>query len=346
MFNLDKLKELLRKYFERSDELEDTLSVHWRAHANRRTTFILLAAGSTALLLYMYAIQPPGNFPVDKLITVPEGPLSEVAHVLKEGGVIRSELAFQAFVVAFGHERSARAGDYLFKEPRDVIRVARAISRGLFGLEPVRIRITEGATTREMAIIYRSQLERFNEQSFLSRAGEEEGYLFPDTYFFLPNATEDTVLDTMRQNFDNRIAGLAEDIAASDRSFEDIIKMASIIEREARDPDDRRMISGVLWNRIDKKMLLQVDAVFLYSIGKSTFQLTLADLASDSPYNTYKYKGLPPTPIGSPSLDSIEAAIHPTKNSYLFYLADSHGTTYYSKTYQEHLRKKRLYLGT
>jgi UPF0755 protein len=93
-------------------------------------------------------------------------------------------------------------------------------------------------------------------------------------------------------------------------------------------------------------MLLQVDVSFLYTIGKGTFQLTNKDLMTDSPYNTYTRKGLPPTAIGSPSLDSLEAAVHPTKNNYLYYLADHNGVTYFSKTYAEHLRKKRLYLGT
>jgi UPF0755 protein len=93
-------------------------------------------------------------------------------------------------------------------------------------------------------------------------------------------------------------------------------------------------------------MPLQVDVTFLYTIGKNTFQLTTDDLRTDHPYNTYTNKGLPPGPIGSPSLDSLEAAITPTKNDYLFYLADNTGVTHYAKTYEEHLRNKRQYLGT
>ena len=343
---MDFVQQLLRRLFSASDQLQQKLSERWREHTNRRTTIVLVLMGVVAALIHIYFIQPPPNFPINALISVPEGTLGEVAETLYEQEVIRSPLAFRMLVVVLGHERSVRAGDYLFKQPRDVVSVARAVSRGLFGLEPLRIRIPEGATSREMAIIFRSQLERFNEQTFVARAREQEGYLFPDTYFFLPNTTEDTVLESMRQNFDNRVAGLSEEIDASGRTLDDIITMASIIEREARIPADRRMISGVLWNRIDRKMALQVDAVFLYSIGKSTFQLTLTDLASDSPYNTYRYKGLPPTPIGSPSMDSIDAALHPTKSNYLFYLADNSGVTHFSKTYQEHLRKKRLYLGS
>ena len=338
------IKEFLQSFFDTSDRIQQDLSTRWREHANRRTILIAIVVGLSATFAYVQYIQPPEDFPIDRLVSVPEGTLSEVARTLEENGVIRSAAAFKFFVVAFGHERSARAGDYIFKEPRDVIRVARSISRGAFGLEPERIRIPEGATTREMTIIFRSRLERFNEINFLPQAQAMEGYLFPDTYFFLPNATEDTVLQAMRQNFDQRIVEIMPDIEASGRTLDDIITMASIIEREARISKDRRMISGVLWNRIARGMLLQVDAAFLYTLGKSTFQLTLKDLASDNPYNTYKYKGLPPGPIGSPSMDSILAALHPTKNNYLFYLADNSGVTHYSKTYQEHLQKKRMYL--
>jgi len=338
------LRALLERFFAATDTLQLHLSERWRTHTNRRTIAIIVGSGMIFTAAYVYVIQPPDEFPVDRLVSVPEGTLTDVAEQLKANGVIQSPIAFKALVVFFGHERSARAGDYLFKEPKDVIRIARAIAGGIFGLEPIRIRVSEGATTREMAIIFRSRLERFNESNFLPQSQALEGYLFPDTYFFLPNATEDTVIQTMRQNFDTRIAALMPDIEKSGRSLDDIITMASIIEREARISADRKMISGVLWNRIDRGMLLQVDAVFLYSIGKNTFQLTLADLASDSPYNTYKKKGLPPSPIGSPSLDSIHAALYPTKNPNLFYLADNRGVTHFSKTYAEHLRKKRLYL--
>ena len=142
------------------------------------------------------------------------------------------------------------------------------------------------------------------------------------------------------------MAELEQTYGTSTRSRTDIVTMASILEKEAKNTRDRKMIAGVLWNRLDRGMLLQVDAVFLYTIGRTTFDLTMKDLASDSPYNTYRYKGLPPTPIGSPSLDSLVAAMTPTKSDYLFYLADNDHVTHYSKTYREHLRKKRLYLGS
>jgi len=324
-----------------------SLEERWRLHANRRTIIASCLVGYLSVILYVGIIQPPHNFPIDTLVSVPEGSsLQAVAKDMEEHGVVRSAFVLRFLIGIMGEERSVRAGDYIFKQPRDIFSVARVLAFGEFGLEPTRIRIHEGAMTKEMALIFDAQLERFDEDRFLTEALPHEGYLFPDTYFFMPNATESTVLEALRHNFDQQIAIIAPEIASSTHSLDELVIMASIVEREARNSKDRRMIAGVLWNRLERNMPLQVDVTFLYTIGKGTFDLTTADLLSDSPYNTYVQKGLPPTPIGSPSLDSLEAALHPTENSYLYYLADNTGVTHFSKTYQEHLRKKLRYLGT
>ncbi len=324
-----------------------SLEERWRLHANRRTIIAICLVGYLSVILYVGIIQPPDNFPIDTLVSVPEGSsLEVVAKDMEEQGVVRSALVLRLLIGGMGEERSVRAGDYIFKQPRDIFSVARVLAFGEFGLEPIRIRIHEGAMTKEMALILDAQLERFDADRFLAEAQPQEGYLFPDTYFFMPNATESTVLQALRQNFDQNILTIAPELASSTHSLAEIVTMASIVEREAKDPKDRRMIAGVLWNRLEKGMALQVDVTFLYTIGKGTFDLTMKDLVSDSPYNTYVHKGLPPSPIGSPSLDSLLAAAKPTKNSYLYYLADNTGVTHFSKTYQEHLRKKLRYLGT
>lgn len=344
---MEEPEQKMEEIFDKGHSILQKLSGRWDAHSNRRTVIILLLMAAIATFTYVYVIQPPDSFPVDTLISVPKGQsLSEVADNLQNTGVVSSSLALRSVVKLMGGERAIHAGDYIFKQPSDLFTVARALIVGKYGLEPLRIRIPEGATVREMARIFGRFLQRFNTENFLAQSAQQEGYLFPDTYFFLPNITEDAVIQAMRQNFDEKIAPLQPAIASSTRSLSDIVTMASIIEREARNSADRRMISGVLWNRMARGMLLQVDVTFLYTIGKSTFQLTNKDLITDDPYNTYTRKGLPPTPIGSPSLDSLEAAVNPTKNDYLYYLADNNGVTYFSKTYAEHLRKKRLYLGT
>ncbi|MDO8514076.1 MAG: endolytic transglycosylase MltG [bacterium] len=338
------LEHALEKMFDVGHRALQHLSESWRLHTNRRTIIILIVAGFSLASLYIFAIEPPENFPVDKLVEVPAGAsLKDIAKTLEAQGVVRSGLMLRMLLKLSGDERTAHAGDYLFKEPRDIFRVARALALGAYGLEPMRIRVPEGAMMKDMALVFGRQLERFDTANFLAQAQPQEGYFFPDTYFFLPNATEDTVIQAMRQNFDTHIATITPQIASSTHSLSDIVKMASILELEARNTKDRRTIAGVLWNRLERGMPLQVDVTFLYTIGRGTFQLTVKDLTSDSPYNTYNSEGLPPTPIGSPSLDSLLAAAQPIKSDYIYFLADRRGVTHYCKTYSCHIANKARY---
>jgi UPF0755 protein len=346
--DFSRIKRYLERLVAAVNRVDEEVSVNWRAEANRRSVIILIALGSIALISYVFLIAPPSSFPTGNLIAVPEGASAkEAGQMLEEQGVVRNGTAFSIAVTILGADRGVRAGDYLFKEPKDLFSVARAITTGAFGLEPIRIRIPEGATTKEMARIYSAQLQRFDAEKFVEKAQPDEGFLFPDTYFFLPNATEDIVIKAMRQNFDTNIAQLAGEIESFGKPLREVVIMASILEKEAFDHTDRRKIAGVLWRRIRIDMALQVDAAFLYSIGRATFTLTKEDLANeDDPYNTYAHKGLPPGAIGSPSLSSLRAAVTPIDEGYLFYLADSNHITYYSKTYEEHMRKRALYIGS
>ena len=309
---------------------------------------MIIFGGGLALITYVYLIAPPSNFPVGELVSVPEGAsAAQVGEMLQAQGVVQRGVTFRAAVVLLGRERGVRAGDYLFKEPKDVLSVARAITTGAFGLEPLRFRVPEGASVKEMAKLFAGQLQRFDADSFIAKAQPQEGYLFPDTYFFLPNANEDTVIEALRQNFDARIETLVGDITKFGKPLKDIVIMASILEKEGFTMQDRQMIAGVLWRRMKIGMALQVDAAFQYSVGHTTFSLTKAELAnSKDPYNTYANKGLPPGAIGSPSMSSLKAAVNPIDKGYLFYLADHNHVTHYSKTYEQHLELKALYLGT
>ncbi len=352
-FDFKTLVSYLKSFFRKSDKIQADLSDRWREHANRRTTIVFATVGVIAIILYTFVIRPPEQFPLNDLTTVPDGvSVKEAAHILKDAHVIRSTLAFRLIVAALGHEKSIRAGDYTFKEPKDIFAVSRAISIGAFGLLPQRIRVPEGATTMQMARIFDGYLPRFDGAKFLEKATPMEGYLFPDTYFFLPNTNEDAVILTMQQNFNQHLEApiegmgsttLAELVEKSGRPLKEIVILASIIEREAHNTMDRRLISGVLWNRLAKNMPLQVDVTFLYTLGKGTFQLTMADLTSDSPYNTYKHKGLPPGPIGSPSLDSLIAAAMPSKHKFYFFLADHSGVTHFCKDFACQQANKDLY---
>ena len=342
----EKVAEKVESWYERAHKKYVKFSLDWRERTNRRTVVVVMIVGVLLGALYVFLIRPPDTFPTGNLVTIPEGEsVSAIAETLHEAGVIRSPLVFRIITKVLHEDRTLRAGDYLFKEPLSVFAVARRVAIGAFGLEPFRFRIQEGATTKQMAEVYGTVLQRFDKEKFLEKAQPQEGYLFPDTYFFLPNASENTVIEAMRQNFDTQVASMTPEIASSTHSANDIVIMASIVEREARNYEDRQIIAGVLWRRIKLDMPLQADATFLYTIGKGSFDLTLEDLKSDSPYNTYTHKGLPPTPIGSPSLDSIRAAADPIDKGYLYYLADNTGVTHYSKTYAQHQAYERIYLG-
>ncbi len=342
----EKVAEKIESWYERLHRKYVKLGDHWRQHTNRRTLIAAMVLGILICALYVFAIRPPANFPSGQLVTVPEGQsLSTIAQTLHDSGVIRSQLAFKIIIKILGEDKTLHAGDYLFKEPLNVFSIARRVAIGAFGLEPFRFRILDGATTVQMADIYSTVLQRFNKEKFLAAAQPQEGYLFPDTYFFLPNATEQTIIEAMHQNFDTQVASMTPSVASSTHSLHDIVIMASILEREARTYQDRQMIAGVLWRRLKLGMPLQADATFLYTIGKGSFDLTVSDLESNSPYNTYTHKGLPPTPIGSPSLDSIRAATDPIDKGYLYYLADNSGVTHYSKTYAHQRANERIYLG-
>jgi UPF0755 protein len=287
----------------------------------------------------------PDTFPVGRVVTVPEGMGSlQVGRTLQEAGVIRSPKLFAIMVRNHSGQDRVLSGDYFFEHAAPVSVIASRVSRGAFGLTPTRVVIPEGATVADIAGIMAKRFPKFDPDAFLAAATDMEGYLFPDTYLFLPNIDEVQVIEEMRSTFDSRVAEIADSIEASGKPLEELVTMASIIEKEAWKYDDRRIISGVLWNRLDIGMPLQVDATFLYINGKNTYELTYDDLKDESPYNTYVYKGLPPGPIASPSLDALEAAAVPAETDYLFYLADRQGNTYFSRTYDEHRSYKAIYI--
>lgn len=327
---------------------QERMRARWAKHANRRSTLLVTTLAILIGGTYYQLLRPPEQFPYGALVSVSEGTtLTETALSLEEQGVVRSALALRVVVTMLGGERSVHAGDYLFKVPMNTLSIARALVVGAYGLEPIKIRVPEGTSVSRMARIFDAQLERFDKERFIQKGQPLEGYLFPDTYFFLPNATEDTVIKILRSSFDIKILELANEIAASGHTQEEIVIMASILEREASNTTDRRMISDVLWSRLEKGMRLQVDATFVYTLGKGSFDITRTELRdSDDPYNTYVHYGLPPGAIGNPSLDSLRAAATPIRNPYFFYLADHSGVTHYAKTYTEHLRNKAKYLGS
>lgn len=294
---------------------------------------------------YTLLFAAPRNFPVEHMITIEEGmTLSGISDLLEEENIVRSSFWFDFFAIVFRGEEGAIAGDYYFEEKISVFEAARRITNGDYGLTATRVTVAEGATIEDMVIIFGIRFDNFDEEEFRKLTVGKEGFLFPDTYFFLPNVKTKEIVRTMEKNFETKTAHLKPLVKESGWTMEEIVIMASLLEKEARKFDTKRMIADILWRRIDIGMPLQVDAVFPYIIGKNTFELSLKDLQVDSPYNTYKYKGLPIGAIANPGLDSIEAALTPKANTYLFYLSDYNGDMHYAETFEGHKRNKRIYL--
>ena len=200
--------------------------------------------------------------------------------------------------------------------------MARRISRGERHLAPVKVTIPEGFNNTDIATTFASKLVYFNKDNFLKLAASKQGYLFPDTYFFFTTAKEDDVIKNLNDNFYKKTSVFEDDFRQNKNSLEDIIKMASVIEAEAKGDKDRDTISGILWRRISINMPLQADAA----------------------PETYQNRGLPKYPINNPAPASIRAALYPKNSSYLYYLHDKSGVIHFAKTYAEHRANISKYL--
>jgi UPF0755 protein len=296
---------------------------------------------------YFFQFRAPGMFPSQGEVSVGNGKsLSEIASELKAKHVIRSTFWFTNFVILLKHERQIVGGGYYFDAPLNVYQVARRITSGAFNAKQVKTTIPEGSTIFDISEIVKKNYPNFDTDQFISLARAKEGYLFPDTYYFGADIRPQHVIEIMTTTFDKKMKQpeVEAAIGAFGKTQEEVITMASILEGEARQTKTRQIVAGILWKRIRLGIPLQVDAAFRYVNGKTTEELTLDDLKIDSPYNTYVYKGLPPTPISSPGLDSIMAAVTPIKTDYLYFLTDKNGKMHYARTLDEHIENRQNYL--
>lgn len=290
---------------------------------------IFYALGIIIFLIFFYSLffNAPSDFPLGIIIKVNEGSsLRSVSLKLRDAHIIRSRLAFEAFVILLGREKRVISTDYYFEKKLPVYLVARRISKGEHHLTPIVVTIPEGFNAVQIADAFVSKLSNFDKSKFLSETVGLEGYLFPDTYFFQRTDTEMDVIKLMSGNFEKKMLVLKPEITLSGkttgRTQREIIIMASIIEGEAKGEGDRALISGILWKRISIGMPLQVDAA----------------------QGTYKTKGLPESPIGNPGLFALKAAIYPKSSPYLYYLHDKNGDIHYAKSFSEHRQNVLKYL--
>jgi UPF0755 protein len=313
------------------------------------TAFFALAfvtTGSALVYEIVHAqFRQPAPLPESILVTIPEGStLTDAVALLEERDIVSSALMVQWIILLRNGEQQIKAGDYYFEDSVTAGEAARRLLAGEYGLTPVVVTIPEGVTTYQMADILEKRLERFDAITFLERTKHMEGYLFPDTYYFLPNVTLEEVVDTMETTLYEKIDDLMPLIEASEFTLHEILTIASMLEREANTFESKRMIAGIINTRLALEMPLQIDAVFGYIYGRETFHPRYSHLEVDSPYNTYRVVGLPPGPIASPGYESIKAALNPIDSPYIFYLTGRDGNMYYSETYAQHTYYKAMYL--
>ncbi len=300
------------------------------------------------LFLFLASLMTaPKDFPSGEIITIEDGySLNKIAQEFQAKNLVKSAGLFESLVVLLEGDRGIAAGDYVFDTPINSVEIARRVTGSHFGIEKIAVTLPEGFNKKEMSVALGTKLSEFNEEEFLFLTKDLEGYLFPDTYFFFATDGASEAVEMLQDTFQKKVLDNFEsEIASSSRSLSDIIIMASIIEKEAFDgPDEKEIVSGILWKRLDRGMRLQVDATLKYEIGKESKDLTLDDLADDHPYNTYTRAGLPPTPIGNSGTASIKAALKPKESEYFFYLHDSDGKIHYAKTFEGHKKNIATYL--
>lgn len=319
---------------------------------------LLVLTGLVLWTLY-YVGAPVGGSTTPVMINVPKGATAAaVAEKLKEAGLIRSALGFTVIARARADAGKLKPGAYRFNKSMPVRRMLDAMVRG--DVAAVWVTIPEGFTVRQVAGRLAGK-HLVNESEFLTLvtacAGDFreivsvpapglEGYLFPDTYLVPLNADPREIVTQMLKAFKSRVAdplsseigeiSAGVDVESKGQVLNRIIIVASLIEREARVPKDRALISAVIWNRLQIGMKLDIDATVLYALGEHRRRLFYRDLAVQSPYNTYIHPGLPPGPIANPGIDSIKAALHPEKVGYLYYVARPDGSHIFSRTLSEH----------
>lgn len=305
---------------------------------------LVCVAVLVAIASYIFLL-PPKGFPGGHLIVIPEDALvSEMGTILEERGAIRSAFVFKVYTRLTLQDRSLANGPYVFDRPIGLIPLVHRLATGDHGIATARVTFTEGMTVADMSRALKAELPDFDTEGFLELASTSEGYLFPDTYFFIPGTQPQEVVERLRARFDERVATIAEAVTASGRSLDDLVIMASIIEREAKTEEDMRIISGILWDRLDDGMRLQVDAPFGYIHDENGYTPTARDLETDSAYNTYLNEGLTATAISNPGLVSLLAAASPVETPYVYYLTGRDGLMRYARTFDEHRQNRALYL--
>lgn len=298
---------------------------------------ILLLGGAAAVFLYDYSINQPQKITADTLFLVSKGDsLNKIAQSLQDNGLVKDKYIFILFSKINKIYPQIKAGEYLFSGESSVKQTAEKLSSGKVYLR--KVTFPEGLTSAEIAQILRNE-EFIGNDDF---ALPPEGSMLPETYTFIRGDSPKKVVEQAQKAMQNVLeqAWQERDENLPLQNKEELLILASIVEKETGIGMERAQVASVFVNRLRLGMLLQTDPTVIYAVtgGKEDLNrpLTRKDLGVDSPYNTYKYAGLPPTPICNPGKDAIYAAAHPAETPYLYFVASGNGGHNFAATLAEH----------
>ncbi len=288
----------------------------------------------------------------------------DIANRLKERSIIKSNYFFIIYGALTQEGRSLMPGIYNLSSSMSIQEILNKLSSG--GKD--RITIIEGWNLRDVAVFLENKGYGTQEE-FFSLTGEPpkykdgevvsqkegemvvkkgmslEGFLFPDTYFVSLGTPMEEIVQIFLDNFESKIDEEIEELMKNKGlTLFETITIASLLEKEVRTLEDKKIVSGIIRNRMEIGMRLQLDATISYLTGRRSVQIPVTETRINSLYNTYRYEGLPPGPISNPGMESIKAALLPTETDYLYYLSKSDGETVFSKTHEEHVEAKNKYL--
>lgn len=311
-----------------------------------RTISALFAAAALLVFFTLWWLtRPPLGFPTDRAVLISRGlSAASISELLKQENLVRSETVAYLVLVWWHDPNTIQAGSYSFSEPLSVLGIANRITESATSGNLVVLTLPEGFTNKEFAELAVKVLPNFNKEEFLSLTVGKEGWLFPDTYYLPADFTAVELSQLLQKTFTEKLASREEAINKHRLGKAGVINLASLVEREANTEESMRLVSGILQKRLEESMRLQADASLEYVLGHPLSELDNEDLELDTPYNTYLYDGLPPTPIGNPGLSSIDAVLNPATSDYFYYLTDNDGTFHFAKTFDEHRANIAKYL--
>lgn len=287
--------------------------------------------------------------------------VGSIAHKLKNAGIIKYPKLFAIHGSVFDKNSGIKFGLHLVNKGMTYEEIYKSISNSEMSLDIYnKVTIPEGFTVQQIAKRLEEQ-GMVNKDVFLDLAKEGdfdfwflkgiaveggkyklEGFMYPQTYYFEKNATEEDIIEKILEEFEKNVSEYKDKY--SPQEFYDILKIASIIEKETFIDNEKDIVSGVFYNRINKGIKLESCATVEYVLNTGKKVLSYEDISIDNPYNTYKVNGLPPTPISNPSIVSIQAAENPTQTKYMFFVANKDGNGHvFSETYEEHLKNIEKY---